>query len=60
MVHKHELGGLVSSSDQGSVQGAVRLIDLVTLEIVGSDCIQTLVWGKNKEWLSSEHHLFLL
>lgn len=60
MVHKHELGGLVSSSDQDSAQCAVRFIDLVTLEIMGSDCTQTLVWGKNKEWLSSEHHLFLL
>lgn len=60
MVHVHELGGLVSSSDQDSVQGTVWLIDLVTLEIIGSDCAHVLVWGKNKEWLSFEHHLFLL
>lgn len=29
MVHIHELGGLVSSSDRDGVQGAVWLIDLV-------------------------------
>lgn len=37
MVHIHELGGLVSSSDQDGAQGTVWLIDQVTLEIIGSD-----------------------
>lgn len=52
MVHVHELGGLVNSSDQYGVQGTVwQLIDLVTLEIAGSVSTQNLVWGKSKEWL---------
>lgn len=36
MVHMHELGGLVSSSDRDGVQGAVWIIDLVTLKIISS------------------------
>lgn len=60
MVHIHELSGLVSSSDQDGVQGAVWLIVLVILEIIDSECTQIMVWRKNKEWLSLEHHLFLV